>query len=307
MNINLLNKLDIDGYCVVPDIISLDKSDEYINRIWDWLESLGTGLERNDSSTWNSNNWPPNINGIIQQLRAGQEQFAWDIRCEPNVINVFENIWKTNKLLVSSDSICIMIPPEISGVYQTRNWLHVDQSSKKIGKHCIQGFVNLEETGEEDACLLVYKGSHIYHKELFERNGKTVKHDWYELNKNDLEWIENKNLELVRVTAPKGSMVLWDSRLIHCNTTAKGNRLYPRFRYVIYVCMTPSEWCDSKNKEDKIKAFNELRVTTHWPHEIKLFSESVERYGKKITDFNIRQKCALLSDRGKQLAGLLNY
>ena len=208
---------------------------------------------------------------------------------------------------MSFDAICIMKPPEISGFYQARNWLHVDQSSEKKGKHCIQGFVNLEETSDKDACLLVYKKSHLIHDDLFKFNKKKIKHDWYQLNNFDLDWVESKKLELIRVSAPKGSMVLWDSRLIHCNTTALKDRPFQRFRYVIYVCMTPADWCDISNREAKIKAFKEFRITTHWPHEIKLFPEDIKRFGKDLSDFNIRQEYPKLSTRGEKLAGLIDY
>ena len=307
MNQTLLSKLETDGYCVVPNILTSDKCDEYITQIWDWLENLGTGIDRNDKSTWNSEKWPPNIHGIIQQLRAGQEQFAWDIRCEQNVIDIFEKIWDTDKLLVSFDAICIMKPPEISGHYRNTSWLHTDQSSTKKGRHCIQGLVNLEEASEDDACLLVYKGSHKYHQELFEHNGKIVKPDWYKLNEDDLDWVNTKNMELTRVAAPKGSVVLWDSRSIHSNTPAKKNRHNQRFRYVVYVCMTPETLCDKKNKKKKKEAFENLRVTSHWPHHIRLFPKNPQTFGKILPNYNIRQEHATLSERGKQLAGLIEY
>ena len=53
MNEELLSKLETDGYCVIPNIISSEKCDEYITKIWDWLENLGTGIDRNNKSTWN--------------------------------------------------------------------------------------------------------------------------------------------------------------------------------------------------------------------------------------------------------------
>ena len=71
--------------------------------------------------------------------------------------------------------------------------------------------------------------------------------------------------------------------------------------------MTPSELCDSKNKEKKIKAFNDLRVTSHWPHHIRLFPKNPRTYGNELPDYNIRQEHAILSERGKQLAGLIDY
>lgn len=37
--------LETQGYCVVPGVLSKDKCDTYINRIWDWLEGIGTHID----------------------------------------------------------------------------------------------------------------------------------------------------------------------------------------------------------------------------------------------------------------------
>jgi hypothetical protein len=39
--------------------------------------------------------------GLFHRFGVAHEQFAWDIRSEPAVIDVFANIWGTEELLVS--------------------------------------------------------------------------------------------------------------------------------------------------------------------------------------------------------------
>ena len=39
--------------------------------------------------------------GLLHRNGAGQEQFCWDIRSEPEVIKTFAKIWGTEELLVS--------------------------------------------------------------------------------------------------------------------------------------------------------------------------------------------------------------
>jgi hypothetical protein len=39
--------------------------------------------------------------GLFHRNGAGQEQFCWDIRSEPEVIKTFAKIWGTEELLVS--------------------------------------------------------------------------------------------------------------------------------------------------------------------------------------------------------------
>ena len=111
----MLNKLNNDGYCVIPNILSCTECEQTITKIWEWLSELNTGINRKDPLTWKAKYWPPSKHGIIHQLPVGQEEFAWNIRSNPNVIKVFEDIWKTKDLLSSFDSVGICKPPELLG------------------------------------------------------------------------------------------------------------------------------------------------------------------------------------------------
>jgi len=74
------------------------------------------------------------------------------------------------------------------------------------------------------------------------------------------------------------------------------------FRCVVYVCMTPRSLCNNSNLNKKISAFNNLRMTTHWPHKVKLFSKLPQTYGKPIIDVpNLSPP--ILTDLGKKLVG----
>ena len=299
---NYIKHLEEYGYCVVPNILSNDECNTYISKIWDWLEELNSGIDRNKPDTWTDEFWPPNINGITYQLNISHQQFVWDIRSNENVIDVFSNIWETRELLVSFDAINIMRPKEFTG--DIPEWFHVDQSSFKNFFCCVQGYINLEDTGEDDSTLVLYEGSHNYHTSLFENNGLKTPYDYYRLDENDMKYIRDLNLIKKKIIAPKGSLVLWDSRTIHCNcsSTIFGNN---KFRYAIYVCMTPVILCDEYNKEKKIKALNELRATSHWPHEI-IFKRDIKNK-EELHNFTPTYKKPVLSIIGQQLAGLLEY
>ena len=70
------------------------------------------------------------------------------------------------------------------------------------------------------------------------------------------------------MTAPKGSLVLWDSRTVHFNCYPKKNRSNEeRFRYTLYVCMTPREMAREKDLRDKVELFENLSASNHVPHE----------------------------------------
>ena len=48
--------------------------------------------------------------------------------------------------------------------------------------------------------------------------------------------------------------------------------------------MTPRSLATKKELEKRKKAFNELRMTSHWPHKVRLFPKNPQTYGKKIKE-----------------------
>jgi len=80
---------------------------------------------------------------------------------------------------------------------------------------------------------------------------------------------------------------------------------------VIYVCYVPRAWADDKNLAKKKKAFEEGRVSSHWPHRIKLFAktprlysgENAERVKRFIESAETRFARPNLTDFGKKLTG----
>ena len=95
--------------------------------------------------------------GLFNRHGSGHEQFAWDIRSEPAVIDVFAGIWGTQELLVSfgeppcdigltcADGVNVSLPypaEELAGEH-SKPWPHVDQSPLRRYKHCVQGIMNL--------------------------------------------------------------------------------------------------------------------------------------------------------------------
>ena len=304
---SFLNDLNENGYCVIPNILDSNTCDNYIERIWDWLESLNSGINRDEPNSWKGTNWPPNTRGIFKHFKVGQEQFVWDLRCEPSIIEVFQKIWKTNNLLVSFDTINVMRPPELYGGRPSKKrWFHMDQSSTKKGLHCVQGLVTLENMTDQDGTLVVLKKSHKYFADFFNtKHTQVEKNNWYKLKDSEVNWYLNKDVEEIKVNAPKGSLVLWDSRVVHCNAPPEKNRPIQRFRYVIYVCMTPKSMATSKQLEKKKKAFLEKRMTSHWPHEIYLCSEKFQTWGKEYPDYNVNLDLPELTNQGRKLAGLI--
>jgi hypothetical protein len=135
-----------------------------------------------------------------------------------------------------------------------------------------------------DATLAFYEGSNNFHSEFGDVFGITDKGNWYKINEEQTKFYVDRGCMPKRIMCPKGSMVLWDSRTIHCGTEPIKGREKPNFRCVAYLCYMPRSMATKKKLEKKIKAFEEMRMTTHWPCEVKLFAKSPRTYGQEVPE-----------------------
>lgn len=149
--------------------------------------------------------------------QGGHTTFMNKIREHPKVRQEFAKIWNDNNLVTSYDSYGVML----KGDDPVPLWPHRDEPLSKR-KRCYQGFVQL--TSNENEGLVVWP--------------------------NGLE----DNYKLIKVKA--GTLVIWDSKLIHCNLN-NGER----DRIVMYVCMVPKDMV-SKKALRKLERYKEQKITT---------------------------------------------
>jgi len=112
-------------FAVIKHVITPEQAASYVDRAYAWLEGFGKGFDRNDRSSWKVQNLPsfskydtvplPTCShwvglqlmsvwcrgGLFNRHGSGHEQFAWDIRSEPGLIDTFAKIWGTEELVVS--------------------------------------------------------------------------------------------------------------------------------------------------------------------------------------------------------------
>ncbi|RUS81803.1 hypothetical protein EGW08_010440, partial [Elysia chlorotica] len=125
----------------------------------------------------------------------------------------------------------------------------------------------------------------------------------------DLDWFKSKGCTRRRIPCPKGGLVLWDSRLFHANARPVEGRQHPgRWRFVVFVCMTPAAWASPSDLQVKRRAYQELKMTTHWPsEEVNTFSVYINKGKAK----DPAELCDLpeiaKSEEAKRLAGVLPY
>jgi hypothetical protein len=198
------------------------------------------------------------------------------------VKEAFSKIWGTDDLIVSFDGVSIYILDK-----PTRNansWFHVDQSYTRNDFECIQSWVNGYDTCEGDATLIILECSNNFHADFQKEFNITDKSDWFKLqNKEQYEFYKNKGCLEKAIKCPRGYGVFWDSRTLHYGNPVQkiaGDNF--NYRCVVYLCMTPRTFAKSKDLEKRKKHFNDLRMTSHWPHKPKLFPKAPQTYGKII-------------------------
>ncbi|WWC88322.1 uncharacterized protein L201_003230 [Kwoniella dendrophila CBS 6074] len=306
-----LPELQSRGWTVVKNAISTEKAKQYEDEAYKWLESFGKGFDKNDRNTWKVKNLPWFAKGgLFNRHGAAHEQWAWDIRSEKGIIDTFAKIWGTDELLVSFDGVNVSLPFKNEDLGDRgAPWPHVDQSPNRKGKECIQGIANLAENGPNDGGLMILDGSFPLYKQYFEEHEhlKPSADGWnwidsYSYPEETLQWFYDKGCKWKKLEAGPGDLILWDSRTIHYGDAARGDRP----RVATYVCYKPAKGISPEKLQERKTAMEEYAGTSHDPINFRLTGTSV--YGPLSDDeTQIPKQPAVLSDRAKQLAGILSY
>lgn len=147
--------LQNEGWTIVKNVLSAEEVNQARSYFWDWLESLGSDIDRNDLDTWSDDNWPGDVTpGFISSHGIAQSQFTWFVRSRPKVCEAFSKIWEkgdppfpTDNLLCSMDSVICWRPwwlCDFEDWKPTVEGLHIDQNlNVKKGFWCVQGMVVL--------------------------------------------------------------------------------------------------------------------------------------------------------------------
>lgn len=304
------NYIETFGVAIVPSILDVSEIKNMRDGMWSYLEhttqNFDIPIKKDNPSTWvEYQKLYPKHSMLLQQYQVGHHQMCWDVRQNPKVVDIFSKIWSTNPedLLTSFDGVSFHFPPEETnrGWYR-KTWYHTDQSYFKPDFECIQSWVTAYDVDEGDATLAFMEGSNKYHKEFQDVFKLEDKSDWYKHNKEEQKFYEDKGCKEKRIRCKAGDMVFWDSRSIHCGTEPIRIRNKPNLRNVVYVCMTPRSKASEANLRKKRKAFDELRMTSHWPHKPKLFPKKPRTYGGSLPNITEIEK-PILTELGKRIAG----
>jgi hypothetical protein len=284
------------GVAIIPSLLSSKECDKMLSDMWNYLETVTASFERpinrDDTQTWREfKKLFPLHSMLVQHWQIGHSKLVWRLRQNPKIYNVFAAIYdvEPEELLVSFDGASFHFPPEITGVgfrqKENSGWLHCDQSYLRNRRECVQAWVTANDVEKDDATLVFLEGSHKFHQKFaatFPPRDKEYNQDWYRLSERQVEWYIEQGCTPVCIRCPKGSLVLWDSRVIHAGTESKRNRANPKIRCVAYICFMPRGDTSETMLKKKRKAFEEMRTTNHWPCKPRLFPKTPRTYGAPL-------------------------
>ena len=279
-----------DGFVVVTDVFSDDQCDEHVSNIVGSFEQLGTGIDRaNVEETWTRYNLPPQTRAGLFQALASNFPTVWQIRSNDKIRRIFQTMYTNfrgdsqDDFIVSGDGI--NAKPGIVGPYgKKKDWAHIDQTCYEDTYQCVQGQVVLTDT---TACFVASPKSHLLYDDIRIRfNMAENKRNWFRLSDGQIDYVKKRLVKIggqyqIPILAPKGSCIFWLSTTIHSarlqTECEDGPNDWDGWRCIVYVCYRPKSEFNTREINNRIKAYNENRTTNHWG---KLF-------GKKPGSFHL--------------------
>ncbi len=330
-----LKDLEELGYCVIPQVLSTSETEVLYQRVWhEYIEKAWPNCRMDDRSNWKEAFPMHNLYGIFAGP-AGQTQVMWDLRQDPRIVDVFAQIWNTTDLIVSMDGLSLMCPPEIrEGSIEP--WPHVDQtilrrqdsfahdnnppigfvseSSLKTEPFTIQGQFLFEDSDDCDGGFYCIPKSHLRFSEFAPQleilDAQEASRDDYLRDFFNLGADESENTYCMKhVTAPRGSLILWDSRTIHWNQHPRKDRPSsdnPKVRMVGYLCYVPKARLMNEGMALRIEAFETGVSTGHNPTypELKRTQDHIQKeFVHYLEDPSYTQPKINLTPLGKSLLG----
>lgn len=266
--------LEEQGYVIFANALTSAEAGEAVALLWDYLEELGTGIDRTDIDTWGDDRWPTAVHGgILPSYGIGHSAAQWFIRDVPSVKQCFSQVWDDEEdLLVSFDGVTIWRPWTYEASWKTNagnSWLHIDQHPiGRPGKHCVQGLVNLLPTSAQTGGNVVIPGSHRLFEQIPEQYSERLARihpsiDHFRFPNDDENLKQNQPI-MCHMEA--GDLLLWDSRTIHCSapslmTPSQDQEL---LRAASLICMMPRSKSNAKVIEQRKAAVQNLTSTTNW-------------------------------------------
>lgn len=232
----------------------------------------GSEVEKDGPRAWPSIwNGPLGSKGCASQRNLPHGRFSWSSRLHPLVRGTFAKLFgvESDQLAVGTD-VVFWKSSDHEPASENKQWLHVDQNHRSGLTHqCAQGVLYVWPSTDENASTTaLWPESHldVYDRLMKDtlaiKKGKKL-HASQSVRINHLHsWCERESLAAQaiagtrRVPCPAGSLLLWDSRLIH-QGWASGPRLAQP------ICWEPRARRDERARWRKLYCCASGVPTTH--------------------------------------------
>mgnify|MGYP003984477207 FL=1 len=305
------NKIKEFGICYVPDVLTDEERLEMISGTWDFFEHLTQNDEENirreRPDTWsNLASLCPGNDMLYHHWNAGHSQHSWTVRQNPKICQIFADLFlcDVTNLLTSFDGFAFLLPPEITGegwYTPGSEWYHLDQSLTRSYFDGVQGFVTAYDINKGDATLSFYEKSHKFIGDFIEKFGIRVTSDWCKFTTEEVNFFDDNCTE-EQMICPAKSLVLWDSRLVHCGLKPKRSRTIENTRCITYISYSPKQRIDEEKLKEKIYGYEHMLTSNHYAHNPSFFSTLPTNHNI-ITDYVVPIDPPILSQLGKSLVG----
>lgn len=288
IGLSIRDKIQRYGVCIVKSVLNTTECDSLFCGITDTLSYASSNFEVpfdiRDPKTWKSVfGLKPTKGMMYQSFGLGQCQTLWNLRCNQKIIDVYNSFYGlpngSKELLCSFDAFSFLCPPEVTKKwYDNENWYHFDHNLDNHNFETLQSWVTATDVNSDDATLSVLIYSNLLHSRVRSCTGVDIKGDFV-MMKDYVDEFKKTGCVEHRISCPKGSLVLWDSRLLHYGAHPIKGRSTHNFRCVAYICYSPRSLATKEALDIKLEALTIrskngfLRTTNHFPHRPKLFPD----------------------------------
>ncbi len=255
-----LSELSEHGYTVVKSVLTDTKCSEYTNNIWNFLKKGCDNIDKNDKGTWKYKYWPQNKYGNFVYY-IGHEQFMWNIRSNPKILEIFKEIHNTDELKTSFEGINMVKPAEVTKGWNRNQYLYINHPANKSDFECIRGLLLLEDCDKGDHGLTVLDGSHKHYNSYITKNNVKRNSDYVKIN--DSSWY-TKRLCTTRVDilGKKGDLILYNSKLAsYMKSSNKKRKNKNRFHVSIKLSFRPMNEFTGNQLERRQEYYEKLEMT----------------------------------------------
>ncbi|CAK0870785.1 unnamed protein product, partial [Prorocentrum cordatum] len=289
-------QLEEHGVVVLAGALTREEVDACVGLLWDWLEGLGTGIDRHDATTWTTTDgrWPVDNSstGVVCTGGAGQSLAAWTVRSAAAVRGAFAAVWGTGELITSMDGLIRPLATVAAEARWRRRelahpWRLAAHRPERQQAAWARGGAGAGDAyrGRDPAStggFVCVPGSHArpVREALVQRHSgyfqAKKRGDYFHLPQDDP--LQGR---AVGVPAAPGDLVLWDSRLVHASEPAPGREGDVRdpdqgreqvplelLRAAVPVCMLPRSCAaeDGGLPAWRRDALRQGVTTKHWPN-----------------------------------------